>query len=214
MYAEEECLPISALQHLLFCERQCALIHIEGMWAENRLTAEGRVLHDRAHGGASGTAGEVRTARALRLRSEVLGLVGVADTVEFHADGQVVPVEYKRGRSKVGDMDRVQLCAQAICLEEMLNVRVSEGALFYFRTRRRERVPLTVSLRERTTAAAQRLHALVSGGVTPAAVRDARCDRCSLIEQCMPSVASGKARAKAFFARELAASLGVPLGHG
>jgi CRISPR-associated exonuclease Cas4 len=137
MYVEDDLLPISALQHLLFCERQCALIHVEQVWAENRLTVEGRHLHERVDGGEHETRGGLRTARALPIRSLRLGLAGRADVVEFHASEgaagppRVVPVEYKRGRPKSHRADEVQLCAQALCLEEMLGVHVAAGALFY-----------------------------------------------------------------------------------
>src|SRR5690606_16422424 len=136
MYAEKDFLPISALQHLLFCERQCALIHIEGLWAENRLTVEGQHLHEKAHAGRGETRPGVRIARGLAIRSERLGIAGYADIVEFHADEQSglakpFPVEYKRGRPKRHDADLVQLCAQAMCLEETLNTSVTAGALFY-----------------------------------------------------------------------------------
>ena len=130
MFTEDNLLPISALQHLLFCERQCALIHLERAWQENRLTAEGRIMHERVHEGGDETRRDVRIVRGLRLRSLALGLVGIADVVEFHraADGVAVPesagtwrpfpVEYKRGRPKSEPWDAVQLCAQALCLEE------------------------------------------------------------------------------------------------
>ena len=128
-FAEDALLPLSALRHLLFCERQCALIHVEGLWAENRLTVEGRHLHERADSGRSESRPGVRIARTLPIRSLRLGLIGRADVVEFHDAGpgappRVVPVEYKRGRPKLDESDRVQLCAQALCLEEMLGVRV------------------------------------------------------------------------------------------
>jgi CRISPR-associated exonuclease Cas4 len=194
-FAEDDLLPLSALQHLLFCERQCALIHVEGLWLENRLTVEGRHLHERADAAGHETRGPVRTVRGLALRSLRLGLIGKADVVEFHeaADGapaRVVPVEYKRGRPKPIDADRVQLCAQALCLEEMLDVAIPAGALFYGTPRRRTEVLLDAELRRRTEEAAARLRALVRGGITPLAEREAKCDACSLLPRCLPQAVS------------------------
>src|SRR6266542_4457015 len=145
MYAEDDLLPLSALQHLIFCERQCALIHIEQIWADNVLTVEGTFLHERTDSAAMESRASVRIARGLALHSLRLGLSGKADVVEFHRAGDdrpgttlpgvsgrwvPVPVEYKRGKPKQDDSDRVQLCAQAVCLEEMLAVSVPSGALF------------------------------------------------------------------------------------
>ena len=137
MYTEDDLLPISGLQHLLFCERQCALIHLEQVWAENRLTVEGKNMHDRVHEREAESRPGIRIVRALRLRSLRLGLTGMADVVEFHLDSGVrsqglpFPVEYKRGKPKADYSDSVQLCAQAICLEEMLSCTIPAGALFY-----------------------------------------------------------------------------------
>lgn len=193
--------PLSALQHLLYCERQCALIHVERVWVENRFTAEGRLLHERSDSGGTEVRGDVRIARGLGLRSERLGLVGRADVVEFHraeegAPGvelpgvsgrwRPVPVEYKRGRAKKGPEDRVQLCAQALCLEEMLGVDIPEGALFYGKTRRRTDVTFDQELREQTERAARRVHELVADARVPPPVADARCERCSLLDVCLP----------------------------
>lgn len=195
MYDENDLLPLSALQHLLFCERQCALIHVERLWAENRFTAEGRIMHERVHTADSELRGKIRTEFSVSLRSSALGLVGQADVVEFHrieanhgrAYGwRPFPVEYKRGRAKKENWDRVQLCAQAICLEEMLGVEIPGGALFYGKTRRRREVGFDGALRSETVEAARRLHTLVVSGRTPAPVYTARCERCSFIEVCLP----------------------------
>ncbi len=190
VFREEDLYPISALQHLLFCERQCALIHLEQVWADNRLTAEGRTLHERVHEQALETRGNTRIVRALRIRSLALGLVGQADVVEFHENGDGIwepyPIEYKRGCSKMNDCDRVQLCAQAMCLEEMLGVTIVEGALFYASTRRRERVILTEELRNAVKAAATRLRSLLEKGETPQALYEKKCDSCSLVGICQP----------------------------
>ena len=218
-----EPLPISALQHLVYCERQAALIHSERQWADNRLTAEGSVLHAKAHSEESETRGGARVARGVDLRSDELGLVGKADVVEFTppeafagpvaetvraaasgagpplAGWLVVPVEYKRGRPKTspewGDCDRVQLCAQALCLEEMLGVEVPEGRLFYGETRRRADVPIDGELRDTTRRAVARLRELLERGITPPAVNDARCPNCSLVRLCLPAATAGRSAA-------------------
>ncbi|PWC38473.1 CRISPR-associated protein Cas4 [Azospirillum sp. TSO22-1] len=198
--------PLSALQHLAFCPRQCALIHLEGAWAENALTAEGRVLHERVDEAPGESRRSVRVARGVALRSRRLGLIGKADVVEFHArrGGPPVPypVEYKRGKPKPFDADRVQLCAQALCLEEMLDTPVPRGALFYGQPRRREEVVLDDSLRARTEAAAAGLHALLAAGVTPPPEPGPKCHSCSLEPFCLPGVAAGRSAA-AWLARAL-----------
>ena len=190
MYEESDLLPISALQHLLFCERQAALIHIERMWAENALTIQGQQLHQAADSGRRevlrGRAAGTRVERTVPLRSHHLGVWGKADVVEFPSDGAPRPVEYKRGRPKRGDSDVVQLAAQAICLEEMLELRVPEGALFYGQTRRRLVVSIDSALRERTCQAAARMHELVHSGTTPPAAYEKKCARCSLFHLCQP----------------------------
>lgn len=202
MVTEDDLLPLSALQHLLFCERQAALIHLEGLWAENPLTVEGKHLHERVDGGEGDVRDGVRIVRALVLRSMRLGLSGRADAVELHAvaegsaGGAAVPgltgrwrpfpVETKRGRPKRHDADLVQLCAQALCLEEMLGVPVPAGAMFYGQPRRRLEVAFEAPLRRETEEAATRLHALFAAGRTPPPVREPKCDSCSLFDLCLP----------------------------
>ncbi len=189
MYSPADLIQLSALQHYLFCPRQCALIHLEQIWEENVFTAEGRILHEKADSGAAETRGDLKTVTGLPIRSLVLGISGRADVVEFHRREGVwhpFPLEYKRGRPKVTDVDKIQLCAQGMCLEEMLGLPVPEGALFYGKTRRRLAVPLTPALRKATQETAQAVHALMQGGVTPPPVADERCDACSLVEQCLP----------------------------
>jgi len=189
-FSEAELLPLSALQHLLFCERQCALIHVEQAWSENRLTAEGRILHERVHEQDSEKRGDVRIARGLRLRSLRLGLIGQADVVEFHKqpDGTSIPfpVEYKRGKPKPDRCDEVQLCAQALCLEEMLGAQIPDGALFYGQPRRRQSVTFTPELRACVEENSRRLHALIEAGKTPPAIYEKKCRSCSLFDQCRP----------------------------
>lgn len=209
MFAEEALLPLSALQHLLFCERQCALIHIEQVWADNQLTVEGTHLHRRVDEAPGETRGGLRIARGLALRSLRLGLIGKADAVEFHRGtglnrtDRVRPIEYKRGRPKKDHSDMVQLCAQALCLEEMLNREITEGALFYGTTRRRQDVVFDLALREETERAARRLHELFSGGVTPRAAREPKCDSCSLLEICLPEPPRGRGSAAGYLQRVL-----------
>lgn len=204
MYSEDALLPISALQHYLYCPRQCALIHVEQVWVENVFTAEGRLLHERVDRPQSESRGGVRVAYGLLLRSMHLGLTGRADVVEFHASqgkgGRKVPfpVEYKRGRPKQKDWDRIQLCAQAMCLEEMLATDVPEGALFYGKTRRREQVVFDERLRSLTAETARALHELVALGVTPPPVADERCAACSLAGRCLPKAGAGKTSARAY----------------
>lgn len=202
MFAEDQLLPLSALQHVQFCERQFALIHIEQAWAENRLTVEGRQMHEKVHGGGAESRGAVRIARAVRLRSLALGLTGVADVVEFcrQPDGswRPFPVEYKRGRPKQDGCDLVQLCAQALCLEEMLGASVPEGALFYGTTRRRLDVAFDEALRTRTAATAARAHELFARGVTPAAAYEPKCDNCSLLDLCLPRLTGARKSASAY----------------
>jgi CRISPR-associated exonuclease Cas4 len=212
LYGEDDLLPISALQHLLFCERQCALIHIEGLWAENRLTVEGRHLHAKAHEGPQEVRACVRITRGLALRSFRLGLVGVADVVEFRptpdaAGDRPYPVEYKRGKPKAHEADRVQLCAQALCLEEMLQTTVPVGALFYGRTRRRVEVRFDERLRDLTEDTARRLRALIASGHTPTAVREPKCDSCSLLELCLPQAMGPSQSASSYLARALAETM-------
>jgi CRISPR-associated exonuclease Cas4 len=198
MFGEDDLLPLSALQHLLFCERQCALIHLEQIWVENSLTVEGRHLHEQADSGIQESRGDLRIARALPLRSLRLGLSGKSDVVEFHRIDESAwrpfPVEYKRGRPKSHRADEVQLCAQALCLEEMLGADVPAGALFYGQTRHRLDVPFDAELRRLTEETAARLHRLIAAGITPTATREPKCDQCSLLEICMPAAPAVSAR--------------------
>src|SRR3990172_2349159 len=166
----DDLIMLSALQHYVFCPRQCALIHIEQLWSENVLTAEGRIMHDKVDTANRESRGNIRIEYGVPMRSLRLGLIGKADVVEFHKidDRKWVPfpVEYKRGKPKMDDCDKVQLCAQAICLEEMLNVEIPEGALFYGQTRRREDVVIDKSLRMKTEDAAKKVHELIESGIT------------------------------------------------
>lgn len=195
--AELELIPISALNQYVYCPRRCALIHIEQAWSENVFTAEGRIMHDKADSNKYESRGKVRIDYGVPLRSLRLGLIGKADVVEFHRRGDGTwlpfPVEYKRGKPKSDNCDRVQLCAQAICLEEMLNVEIREGALFYGQTRRREDVIFDKSLRAETEDIARLVHDLIESGITPKPEYSKKCDRCSLLGLCMPKIC-GKAK--------------------
>lgn len=192
-------LPLSALQHLLFCERQCALIHVERLWAENRLTAEGRQLHSKVHAADVERRTDRRFVRGLELSSQQLGLYGFADVVEFESGKPPRPVEYKRGRPKMHSADAVQLCAQGMCLEEMLATSVPEGSLFYGRPRRRLNIQFDATLRDATESAARHLHALFATGVTPKAHREPKCDHCSLLDICLPGALRPRATACIYF---------------
>lgn len=233
MYSEDQLLPISALQHLLFCERQCALIHVEREWAENRFTVEGQHLHRKAHHGRDEWRGSVRIVRGLWMRSFRLGLVGQADVVEFETIGQsdlqdvsahkskrarldrqeslsygrVTPIEYKRGRPKQNDSDRVQLCAQAMCLEEMLAMAIEAGELFYGKRQRRAHVVFDAGLRSATERATERLHHMIDARETPAAVLAKKCDTCSLFYLCLPEVTQTNRSASRFVGRQFGSHL-------
>lgn len=226
MHPESDLVPLSGLQHLVFCERQCALIHVERQWGENRFTAEGRVLHKKAHDGKPETRDGERITRGLPLRSLRLGLAGNADVVVWRpppgfragrrslaemvrtarpgefADWAITPVEFKRGQPKKNDCDRVQLCAQALCLEEMLGIAIPVGQLFYGLKRRRFDVPFDAELRQTTESAARRLHEIITAGVTPPAVYEKKCDTCSLLEVCLPRTLGGRS-ASQYLQREL-----------
>jgi CRISPR-associated exonuclease Cas4 len=222
--ADEDLVMLSALQHWLFCKRQCALIHVEGAWTENRLTAEGRVLHERVDERKSETRRTLRQATAVRLVSRRLGIAGIADMVEFHfadserdASGTKVaaplsglsgfwrpfPVEYKRGKPKTHRADEVQLCAQAICLEEMLGVSIPAGALFYGEPRRRTDVAFDAELRRLTEDAALGVHELRASGETPPPEFGKWCASCSLIDDCRPKLVASHRSAKAWLRREM-----------
>ncbi len=210
-YAEADLVPLSALQHYLFCPRQCALIHVEQIWVESGLTAEGRILHERVDAGGAEKRRDVKRGFALPIRCLRLGLVGKADVVEFHrqADGRWLPypVEHKRGRRKQEDWDRVQLCAQALCLEEMLGVSVPEGALFYGKEQRREVVAISGALRRETEEVAAAVHRMLSEGRPPPPEYAPKCDSCSLVHVCLPRGVGGR---RGRVARYLANALEEP----
>ena len=204
-YTEDDLIMVSALQHIAFCERQCALIHIEQVWLESGLTAEGRIMHERVHEQDRESRGNVRIDYGLPLRSLRLGLIGKADVVEFHRVGkdnwQPFPVEYKRGKPKLDHCDMIQLCAQAMCLEEMLSVSVPNGAIFYGRIRRRFDVSFDENLRFETEEATKQAHQLITSGITPPPVYGKRCESCSLIGECLPKTMGKSSSVKRYLAR-------------
>ena len=194
-----EPIPLSAIQHAVYCLRQAALIHLERLWAENRFTAEGDVLHAVADKGGQVRIKGIRRVHALPLGSVAMNLTGTADLVEFIAGpgGETAfPVEYKRGAPKLHRADEAQLCAQALCLEEMTGRPVPEGALFYAQTRRRVTVPFDDGLRALTLGAIAELARVLSSGETPGPTPyKARCRGCSLAEHCRPASYGRPARA-------------------
>ncbi|TRW97921.1 CRISPR-associated protein Cas4 [Paracoccus sp. M683] len=187
------------MQHAVYCLRQAALIHLERVWAENRFTAEGDVLHAVADKGGSRKARGMRRVLSLPLVSARLNLTGVADLVEFAPgpDGETVfPIEYKRGKPKLHRADEVQLCAQALCLEEMTGQPVRQGALFYAQTKRRLTVPFDADLRALTESTVAELALVLGSGVTPAPTpHRSRCRACSLAELCRPDMVGRPVRA-------------------
>ncbi len=199
MFREEDYLMLSGLQHFAFCRRQWALIHIEQQWDENYRTADGRIMHDRAHDGTfREKRRDVIITRAMKVSSAELGISGECDIVEFHKspdgihlsglDGtyQVIPVEYKRGKPKENDCDALQLCAQAMCLEEMLCCEIPQAYLYYGETRRRQSITLDAALRERTAVMIAEMHELFRRQYTPKVKRTKACNACSLKDICLP----------------------------
>lgn len=179
---------LSALEHFAYCPRQCALIHLEHVWDENLFTLKGRAAHERADSGETSWKNGVREVRSLPLFADTLGLVGKGDVVEFHLDGRVVPVEYKHGTRKPGRWDYLQLCAQALCLEEMLGKPVSGGAIYSIQTKRRREVPFGDELRDATHRVIAEVRALLEniGALPPALTDRNKCRNCSLFDACVP----------------------------
>lgn len=193
---EAEPIPLSALQHAVYCLRQAALIHLERLWAENRFTAEGHVLHVASDKAVDRQVRGVRRVAALPVASKRLGLAGVADLVEFHGERRVpYPIEIKRGKPKLHRADEVQLCAQALCLEEMTGCIVAEGALYYAETKRRVTVPIDQELRRLTEETTASLREVFQTLRTPPPVyRADRCRACSLLQLCRPKAVAKPAR--------------------
>lgn len=201
-YTQDELLMISGLQHYIFCPRQWALIHIEQSWQENFQTVDGALMHKKAHDSQlTESRGDLLITRGMHVFSATLGLSGQCDVLEFRrcAEGVTLhgrqglwrpfPVEYKRGKAKASDCDRIQLCAQAMCLEEMLCCSISSGALYYGETHSRQTVDFTDDLRELVQETAKEMHTLFRCGYTPKAKPKKACNACSLKEQCLPKLA-------------------------
>jgi CRISPR-associated exonuclease Cas4 len=192
VYAEDDLIPISALQHVLFCDRQYALIHLEQIWEENRFTAEGKILHERVHVEHHEARRYFRQEYDMAVRSLDLGLIGKCDLVEiWYSENKdvrkVSPVEFKRGREKESDVDRVQLCAQILCWEEMFGLTIDAGQLYYLQEHRRKDVCIDEALRDKTSALVERIRIFREMGVTPGAEYEKRkCDNCSMVDMCMP----------------------------
>ncbi len=199
MYDEDDYLMLSGLQHFAYCRRQWALIHIEQQWSENELTIDGQLMHKTAHNaGFTEKRGDVISVRGLSVKSAVLGITGVCDVVEFHKSNEGIslsgyeglwrpfPIEYKRGKEKFDNIDEIQLCAQAICLEEMLQCSIPCGSLFYGQSRRRTEVDFTNDLRSDVRKMAEEMHMLWDKGYTPKVKPHKGCNACSLKESCLP----------------------------
>lgn len=197
-------LPLSALEHHEYCARQCALIHADGLWEENRHTVRGERGHRRVDLGRERRERGRKVLRGLELWSERLHLTGRADAVELAADGTVTPVEYKIG-TRHGQAAHVQLCAQALCLEEMLRIRVSYGAVWYSGPRQRVQVELDRALRDRTVTAIREIQRTLRNGSLPIAVNDERCRECQLLDHCLPTLTDehGTARVTVYLESEI-----------
>lgn len=209
--ASDDYPPLSALNDLLFCPRRCALHRLEGLWRDNVHTTAGSLDHRRVHATRDSDEGPFRTARGLWVVSHRLRLVGVADLVEFHPDPAggpdvLYPVEYKRGKRRRWDNDDVQLCAQAVALEEQLGTAIPAGAVFHVQSKRRREVVFDAALRRQTEDAARRLHALLASGATPPPVVHPKCRQCSVRELCLPDLVAAPAR----YRREADALFQVP----
>jgi len=215
-YPPDEWLPLSGIQHFIFCRRQWALIHIEQQWQENALTAEGRILHRRADDPFfTEKRGNVVITRSVPVSSPELGLTGICDVVEFTAapegvqlpgrEGyyQPAPIEYKRGRKKHDKSDEAQLCAQAMCLEEMLLVEISHGYVFYAQTRHREPVEFTEELRTLVRKSAEEMHHYSRRGYTPQVKPQKGCRSCSLVDICLPQLQHKPQSASTYIRRQL-----------
>ncbi|MBD3168468.1 MAG: CRISPR-associated protein Cas4 [candidate division Zixibacteria bacterium] len=221
MYHEDDYLPIAALQHLSFCERQWGLIYLENVWADNILTADGKNLHEHADEEMTESRVDVVIARGLRLSSPKMGLSGIADVVEFHEvpeeeshDGAITldglsgkwrpyPVEYKRGKPKLDHCDLVQVCAQALCLEEMTGADIPEGAIYYGKPKKRTIVRFDDKLRSETTHLAERLHRLTKIGRTPLAKYEKKCRSCSIYDYCLPKATYSSEKARRYISSAL-----------
>ncbi|MDW8215735.1 MAG: CRISPR-associated protein Cas4 [Roseiflexaceae bacterium] len=215
-YTPDELLPLSGIQHFLFCRRQWALIHVEMQWQDNLLTVEGKQLHERVDDPFFvETRRDIIISRSVPVASYTLGLSGICDVVEFTRAAEGVrlpgrdgfylpaPVEYKRGSPKREPVDEAQLCAQAMCLEEMLSIAIPRGYLYYGKTRHREPVELTDELRRLVRDAAAEMHAYMARGYTPRVKTSKACRSCSLADVCLPGMQASAASAAAYIQRQI-----------
>jgi len=187
MWPEEDLVMISAIEHYSYCQRQCALIHVESIFDENVFTLRGNRAHEKVDTSTWEMNGATRIERALPLWSECLGLTGRADTIEFRPDGTLFPVEYKHGPRRQAKHDDLQLCAQAVCLEEMFGQTVPHGAIYHHSTRRRREVDFTAELRAEMEEIVAQIRQMRLTGVMPPPVNDSRCPNCSLTDACAPA---------------------------
>lgn len=203
-YDDDQMLMLSGIQHYMFCPRQWALIHVEQQWADNRLTAEGEVLHKNVDDPSYRQKnGDTITIRGVHIASHALGLYGICDAIEllpsetkenaithpkYSGYWRLYPIEYKRGHRKPDEWDAVQLAAQVMCLEEMYEIQIPEAALFYYETRRREVVSINESLRRLTYELSEAMHKTFDGGITPKVVPQHGCKNCSLFDICSPEL--------------------------
>lgn len=185
---------LSALEHWAYCPRQCGLIHLEQSFDDNIHTARGQAVHHLVDTPGYELKAGVRVERALPLWSDRLGLIGKADLVEFHPDGQIYPVEFKHGAKRQKQHDDLQLAAQAMCLEDMLGRAVTRGAIFHASSHRRREVAITPALREKVIETANAIRAMLISGTLPPPVNDARCKECSLKEICQPQAIADHAQ--------------------
>lgn len=209
MYSEDDYIQLSGIQHFAFCKRQWGLVYLEQQWLENLKTAEGRIVHERAHDSfSSEKRGNLIISRGIQISSKELGISGECDVVEFHRSDpesaqsayipeyddyfKVIPIEYKRGTPKTEEFDRLQLCAQALCLEEMLCVDIPQGCIYYAETKRRQKVEFTDSLRNNVRNIISQIHDYTSRGTTPSAKRTKSCNACSVKDICLPQLEKKK----------------------
>ncbi|MCQ1534971.1 CRISPR-associated protein Cas4 [Methanosarcina sp. KYL-1] len=213
-YAEDEMLSLSGIQHFHFCKRQWALIHIERQWEENLQTTEGRFLHERVDNPfLKESRGDVVMSRAFPLVSDQLGLYGVADVVEYIRSENGIslpgyegfwkmnPVEYKRGKPKIDERDEVQLCAQAMCLEEMFNVNINSADFYYNEIRRRIQLNISEELRALVISLSDEMHYLFKKGLTPPAEKSRNCKYCSLVDVCVPKLTKKSVSARSYVSK-------------
>lgn len=198
-WSDDDLIMVSALEHWSYCQRQCALIHVEQTFDENLYTLRGRTVHQQVDEVESVSERGVRVERAMSIWNKRLGLIGKADVVEFH-DDVPYPVEYKHGSRRQKEHDDLQLCAQAMCLEEMTGQSVPRGAIFHHKSRRRREVIFTPELRGQVEEAVTAIRWLLADKRLPPPVNDQRCEKCSLKESCMPQVIEEQGREKRLLA--------------